>query len=529
MKPVILVIFILLAGCSSLTQQSTETLPPSSKSDDSLDLEGNDSNISENLDQSNNPSVTDDTVSNEPPEPVANIWQRLVKGFTLENPLPNQRIQKQLKRYDGRQDKIDLFALRAQPYLHHVLNEIYARGMPTELALLPIIESGYDPFAYSHGHAAGIWQFIESTGGAFGLEQNWWHDQRRDIRASTTAALDYLVELNSQFDGDWLLALAAYNAGAGNVRKAIRKNQRLGKPTNYWSLPLPRETQIYVPRLLALARVIQYPAAHKIALAPMPDQPFFKAISLDTQVDLGSIAEATQTPLKDLWLLNPQINHWVSPPTGPFQYLIPFNKESLLASKMPLIQEMHQGGWRQYQVKSGDTLRSIANQTQQSPTLLSTLNRLRDNQLRKGQILIVPKASVKPLTSLMAYQDELDLPPGRQQPQITIYTVKRGDSLWSIARSHDVTISALRRWNNISTEDVLKVGRKLTIHGGHRIKTAAKLKEMRYQVKTGDSLVGIAKRFDIKTGDLKRWNTSALESKYLQPGQELTVYVDAPH
>src|SRR5690606_25387789 len=195
-------------------------------------------------------------------------------------------------------------------YLHHIDEQADARDMPLELVLLPIVESAFDPFAYSHGRASGPWQFIPSTGKHFGLEQDWWADQRRDIVASTEAALTYLQQLADRFDGDWLLALASYNAGAGNVSRAITRNRNAGKPTDYWSLQLPRETMAYVPKLLALAQIVRDPEQFGLDVPAIADEPYFTSIDVGGQIDLAQAAEMADISLEELYLLNPAFNRW---------------------------------------------------------------------------------------------------------------------------------------------------------------------------------------------------------------------------
>ena len=197
-----------------------------------------------------------------PQESHDDLWQRIIASYGLNHDIDNKRVQAQLNWYKKHQGYMDRIASRGERYMFYIAEQIDVRGIPGELALLPIVESAFDPFAYSHGRASGVWQFIPSTGRDFGLHQDWWQDGRRDIRASTQAALSYLEALQREFKGDWLLALAAYNTGAGNVRKAIRKNKKKGLPTDFWSLKLPRETRDYVPKLIALSQLIKYPENH---------------------------------------------------------------------------------------------------------------------------------------------------------------------------------------------------------------------------------------------------------------------------
>ena len=180
--------------------------------------------------------------------------------------------------YGRSPQQVERIFRRGKPYLAYILSEVQKRNFPTEIVLLPFVESGYDPFAYSHGRAAGMWQFIPGTGKMYGLKQDWWYDGRRDVVASTQAALDYLDYLQQQFDGDWLLAMAAYNSGSGTVSKAIRKNRKAGKPTDFWHLQLPQETAAYVPKLLAISNIVRRPAKYNVSLAPIELAPTFTVV-----------------------------------------------------------------------------------------------------------------------------------------------------------------------------------------------------------------------------------------------------------
>jgi membrane-bound lytic murein transglycosylase D len=235
-----------------------------------------------------------------------NIWDRLFKGYTLHKPY-NKRFAREYNWYRKHPQYFKRVQERAEPYLHFILEEAEKRSMPTELVLLPVVESAFQPFAYSPGRAAGLWQFIPSTGRMYGLHQNWWYDGRRDVMASTRAALDYLQSLSKQFDGDWNLALASYNAGAGNVRRAIRKNKKKNLPTDYWSLKLPKETMTYVPRLLAISQV--FANAHEIGLTlkPIANEPQLAEVRIDNQIDLAKAADMAGLTIEELYQLNPAL------------------------------------------------------------------------------------------------------------------------------------------------------------------------------------------------------------------------------
>ena len=217
------------------------------------------------------------------------LWARIRSGFRLPSP-DNPAVDAEVDWFVRNQGFIERTINRAQPYLYHIVEQVEARDVPSEIALLPVVESAFQPFAYSPARAAGIWQFIPETGRRFGLRQSWWYDGRRDVIASTRAALDYLTALQEQFGGDWLLAIAAYNCGEGNVARAIQENQRRGLPTDFWSLPLPDETRSYVPRLLAFSRVVSDPGAYGLQLASIPNAPYITRVSIDGPIDLNVAA-----------------------------------------------------------------------------------------------------------------------------------------------------------------------------------------------------------------------------------------------
>ena len=305
-------------------------------------------------------------------EPGTNndLWQRIINAYGFNQDIDNPRIQSQLNYYKRHQAYMDRIATRAERYMYFIAEQVDVRGIPGELALLPIVESAFDPFAYSHGRASGVWQFIPSTGRDFGLTQDWWYDGRRDISASTIAALTYLEALQREFKGDWLLALASYNTGAGNVRKAIRKNKRLGKPTDFWSLSLPRETRDYVPKLIALAQLIKYPEENGITLKPLANEPYFASVQTGGQIDLSQLSEISETPLDEIYKLNPGYNRWATSPNGPHDVLIPIDKKDIFLENIANLPDNARMKWQRYKVKSGDSLITIAKKYHTTPDAL---------------------------------------------------------------------------------------------------------------------------------------------------------------
>lgn len=458
------------------------------------------------------------------------LWQRIINAYGFNQDIDNPRVRSQLNWYKKHQGYMDRMATRAQRYMFYIAEQIDVRDIPGELALLPIVESAFDPFAYSHGRASGVWQFIPSTGRDFGLKQDWWYDGRRDISASTVAALKYLEALQREFKGDWLLALAAYNTGAGNVRKAIRKNKRKGKATDFWSLKLPRETRDYVPKLIALAQLIKHPQDHGITLKPLLNEPYFAEVDTGGQIDLSQLAEVADTPLDEIYKLNPGYNRWATNPAGPHKVLIPVEKEEIYLKNIAALPKNARMKWQRYQVKRGDSLITIAKKFHTTPDALKDANNLRRSMIRAGDQLLIPSA----YKSLKSYSYSADtrlaktqnVSRGKNRGKIE-YKVRSGDSFWEIARDHKVGIRELAKWNGMAPGDMLKQGQKLVIWGQKKLRESREvIRKLTYTVRNGDSLARIADKFRVRVQDLIRWNRQKSKSKYLQPGQKLTLYVD---
>ncbi len=466
-------------------------------------------------------------------EEPAELWSRMRDGYRLAVP-QNRRIVRELEWYSRNPGYIQRIQERSQPYLHFILEEIEKRDIPSEIALLPAVESAYRPFAYSPGRAAGMWQFIPSTGRQFGLKQNWWYDGRRDIVASTHAALDYLQALSRQFDNDWELALAAYNSGAGTVRNAIRHNEKRGKSTDYWSLKLPDETSAYVPRLLALAEVFRNPQQYAVTLLSIPDEPYFTTVDIQSQLDLALAAEMAELPIQELYLLNPGLNRWATDPDGPHKLSLPLDKVETFLEKLEALPAEKRLTWKRYRIKQGDSLSVIARKHGTTTSVLKKVNKLGGSSIRAGKHLLIPVSS-KSLDkyTYSAKQRKNAIQNRSHSGHKRVYRVKPGDSLWKIAKAYSVSHRKLAAWNGIAPGDPLKPGQKLVIWVNKapaselsllNIQPSGTQSRLHYKVRRGDSLSGIAQRFKVSVTDLKRWNT--LDSKYLQPGQKLKLYVD---
>ena len=449
------------------------------------------------------------------PQPPSDIWDRVRAGFMLQDYIgSNPRIEQQRLLFAARTNSIEMASDRGSPYIHYIVEQLEERNMPLELALLPIIESAYNPFAYSPAHAVGLWQFIPSTGRHFNLQQTSWYDGRRDITASTTAALRYLSYLHGLFNDDWLLALAAYNAGEGTVSRAIERNQKLGLPTDYWNLPLPNETRDYVPKLLALSQMVQTPTAYGLNLNPIANEPYFEVVALKQRMDLSRLAAMVDIDEEEIYQLNPAFTRRITL-DGPQHLLVPSAKAEMLAANLAMMKPQDLVEWQQYRVLPGDTLGGIANRHRLTVNVIRDINRLKSDQLQIGQMLSIPHAASS------GQSRELLHAVARSQPAPRSYRVRSGDNLWDIAKSQKVSVRELQRWNNLSGSN-LKVGQALFLQPAAS-KENGKASPTYYKVKKGDSLSVIARRFNVQIESLKTWNPR--DSSMLKPGQTLTLYL----
>jgi membrane-bound lytic murein transglycosylase D len=466
----------------------------------------------------------------------ADLWHRARTRFVLDlEDRPSLNREKEW--FQRNQDYMDRVSDRARLYLHHIVSEVERRNLPGELAMLPVVESAYQPFAYSPARASGIWQFIPSTGRVYGLRYSWWYDGRRDVVESTRAALDYLEKLHAEFAGDWLLALAAYNSGEGNVRKAINRNLRAGKPIDFWSLQLPQETRSYVPRLLAVSAIVSNPDDYGLTLKSIPDEPYFASTELDGQIDLALAAEMAKVSLEELYLLNPGFSRWATDPDGPHRLLLPVDAISDFELRLAELPADERIRWHRHVIKSGDTLGTIADTYRTSVAALKQANNIRGSTIREGRSLLVPMAS----RSLADYQLSADMRramrrgiPGSGNK--IIYQVRTGDSLWVISRRFGVSVNKLASWNGLSKHSVLRPGKRLVIwRGSEPTEAAATVTKVAtaqapgeatqaslHVVRRGDNLWTIAQRYQLSSGSLAEWNRIERDA-VLQPGQTLSL------
>ncbi|MEC4749508.1 LysM peptidoglycan-binding domain-containing protein [Methylomicrobium sp. Wu6] len=488
------------------------------------------------------------------------VWDRLVSLYALPE-IDNARVDREIEWYLQHPQSLISLQQRAEPYMHHILDEVEAKHIPGELALLPVVESSFVPNAYSKSAASGLWQFIPSTGQEFGLKQNTWYDGRRDVYASTQAATTYLKQLSETFNGDWLLALASYNYGKGNVRKCIERNEDNDLPTDYWSLSLPDETYHYVPKLLAVAKIFANAERYHIPLRHIPNKPYFEVVDIKAPLDLSKAAQMANTPLNEFLKLNPGFNRWCTAPDGPHRLLIPVKNAPLFKKNLAeipyyervnyskLIAEQEEQiiaeenyhkpepvvikqavartssapsatGFANYQVKRGDTLTSIAQRNHTTVQSLRSANHLAKNSVNYGAVLQIPSAAKQSAKSIILAKSS-NSPGG-------YHTVQKGDTFFNIARRYSVNPKELADWNRITLKTALVPGRKLMIKGREQqvASSSNSLRLIHYTVRKGDTLTQLSKKFNISASELRKSNSDTL-ARGLQPGQKLKILVDS--
>ncbi|NOR52119.1 MAG: LysM peptidoglycan-binding domain-containing protein [Gammaproteobacteria bacterium] len=470
------------------------------------------------------------------------LWSVIQAGLQL-NDYNHRSVTQQLNWYVKNQSYLDRVADRATPYLYLLVEEAKKRKIPLEIALLPVVESAFKPFAYSHGRAAGLWQIIPGTGKRFGLKQTWWYDGRRDVMEATRAAYDYLEYLNKLYDGDWLMALAAYNVGEGNIRKAVRKNRKLGRKVDFWSLDLPQETRAYVPKLLAVSEFVSNPPAYGIILKSIPNKPYLQLVSTESQIDLDLAAELAELSTEELYRYNPAFNRWATDPDGPHHLLLPKDKAEIFNSNLASYPSNERIQWKRHKVRDGEVLGTIAEKYYTTVKLLKKVNKFKGNNIRIGKTIVIPVARKSLDRYRLSSSERLkSLQKVKRSGNRIEIRVARGDTFWDIAQKYSVTSSSIARWNGMSPRDTLRPGQKLVIWTKEKrekldvsaVNPATFIhpfesntrQRVGYKVRNGDSLARIAQKFRVSVKNLKRWNNKLKDKKYLQPGDRITVYVD---
>ena len=461
------------------------------------------------------------------------LLDRVRKGMGLPD-LDQNQIDAQLSWYARNPEYLERVFGRAELYLYHIVGEVEARGMPLELALLPVVESAFEPFAYSRSHAAGLWQFIPDTGKRFGLPQNWWYDGRRDVLESTRAALDYLQWMHDEFNGDWLLAVAGYNCGENCVARAVRENQARGLPIDFWSLKLPSETRAYVPKLLAMSRLIANPELYGIGFSHIPNEPYFARVDTGGQIDLKLAAEMAGISYDELTELNPAFHRWATPPQGPHHVLLPLTAADRFRQGLEQLTPDEMMRVTRHTVQRGETMASVAKRYSTQPLVVRQLNDLDGSKLRVGSEIRVPSGSTRIPDKVARAAARVDGSGGRRGRfrgggRPSIHVVRRGDSLWAISRRTGVDMRTLARLNGLKPNQKLRAGSRLVIaqsSTGSRSRSSQASSggksNVRYRVRNGDTLYRIARLYNVTVTQLRSWNNLAAAAS-IRVGQTIEI------
>ncbi len=391
------------------------------------------------------------------PPPAEDLWARIRRGYGIAD-LDDPLVAKWEQWYASRPDYVARMIERSRRYLYYIVVEVEERGMPLEIALLPMVESAFNPNAISAARASGIWQFMPATGKHYGLKQNFWFDSRRDVVAATEGALSYLSKLHADFD-DWQLALAAYNWGEGNVARGIAKNQKLGRPTDYPSLKMPDETRNYVPKLQALKNIVRDPEKYGVELGDIPDAPYFAVVRTTRTIDVKAAAALAELPLDEFQYLNPQHNRPVIAGADEQTILLPIDRAEVFAAKLELA-DQPLVSWQAYRLRNGETLPQVAAKFGMSVDALRAVNGIGAKaRVPAGHALLVPsQGPTEAAEETLSQAVFTTVPQGRT----FYYRVNRGDTLGRIAARYAVTEKDLRRWNAVGPRGI-RAGQTLRI------------------------------------------------------------------
>lgn len=466
---------------------------------------------------------------------IYTVWTRVRDGFKIPN-MENSVVDENLAKYSKRPDYLQRMANRSQKYLYHIIEEVTARGMPTEIALLPFVESAFVTNAKSRVKAAGLWQFMPATGKHYELDQTMWKDERYDVLQSTAAALTYLQRLHDEFD-DWPLAFAAYNWGEGNVRRAIKRNQSLGLPTDYMSLKMPAETRNYYPKLQAIKNIVQNPNDYGIKLPTIYNEPFFVQIFKDQDIDVKRAAKLAGMSHEEFSTLNPSFNRPVIVASHNHSMLMPTDKldqfiENLVAyrtSGKPL------SSWTTYRVQPEDTVAAIARKAHMTEAALREANQIpAGRRIKPGSLVLVSKSSgLGNAEDISSDTIDASFALAQDYRRVT-YRVRRGDNMRSVARRLGVSPATIMKSNGLRSQR-LRVGQTLRVNVPivTRQTTTSRPTTTRstpdtpvastkfYVVRKGDTLYSIANRYGITASALK--NANNISGNNISVGQRLTI------
>ena len=463
------------------------------------------------------------------------LMERIRAGFKLPDDY-RSAVDVQLAWYERNPEYLDRVFGRASLYMHYIVEEIERRGMPMELALLPVVESAFEPFAYSKARASGLWQFIPDTGNRFGLPQNWWYDGRRDVVESTRAALDYLQFLHDEFNGDWLLAVAGYNCGERCVARAIARNESQGRSTSFWDLRLPGETRAYVPKLLAMKRLVSDPASLGIEFSPIPNEPYFTKVAVGSQIDLRLAADLAGLSHEELSELNPAFHRWATPPEGPHTLLLPIDAADIFQQNVTQLTADEMLRVNHHVVQAGETLADLATRYGTNVMTIRMLNGLRDADLQPGTDLRVPSGTTQLPEKVLRAAARVDGPEPKtrkKRGRPEVHVVRRGESIWAIARRNGMDARTLMRLNGKKPGDKIIPGERLIVSAAGKSSGSSSSgrresagsdggSRLTHRVARGETLSSIARRYGVSISQLTSWNGISA-NRVLRVGQRLTI------
>ncbi len=433
------------------------------------------------------------------------VWEVLRQEFGLNHEAHRPEVQQQIHWLKAHPQYIQKLA-KSEPYIYHIISEIQKRNLPGELALMPMIESAFNPFAYSSAGASGLWQIMPLTGREYGLRQSWWYDSRRSVSQSTRAALSYLTYLNKFFNGNWTLTIAAYDAGEGSVARSVKRVNRNSRNAYFWSLSLPRETKDYVPKLFALAEIINNPRKYNVKLPDIQHRPYFKEVNIGGQLDLDKAAKLAEVSYQSLINLNPEYNRSTTAPGPSQKLLIPIHKVETFKRNLADLPVNHRVTWKIYKVTNGENIQSIATKNNTSPKQIKELNKLPTTSVKNQEFILVPQKN-KTLNTKFA---EL-------QWYKVVHVVNKNDTIQSLQKKYNVSNSDILEWNeNLSASSELLPGQTIVIwkNNGNSNK--------KYTIKSGDNLSQIALNNNKSLNDIIQLNPGLNKNK-LKPGQIINI------
>ena len=439
-----------------------------------------------------------------------NVWDR-IRGFNQnKQDYLDKKTTDYINAYLKNPTQLDMLFEKGKYFIYFVLEELERYSLPPELALLPYIESSYDPFSISSSGAMGIWQFMPATARIYGLKDNWWYEQRHDPLASSRAAVRYLAYLHNRFNKDITYTLAAYNGGPTLLETRIKQNIQSGKPTNYKNLKLPKQTLEYVPKFMAIRELVINAEKYGIILPNFPNEPVLGSIELDGQVEILAFSEFANLKPEFVYKLNAGYTKWASPPGKKTTFNVPIELEKELNLKKDKFIQDNQINWVTHKVSSGDSLWKIARKYDTEVSILKKVNYLKSDILGIDQELLIPLSNEQNL-AFIPYQAHI---------------ISEGDTLWKLGKKYKISPAEIAKNNGLRLNAPLTIGKELNIGNKNIYRTInSKKRTILYSVKQGDSLYRIADIFNIEISDIKKINE--LENNEIAPGQVLKIIIKA--